>query len=486
MSFLSPGYLLFFPATVLLYFLLPRPCKNLWLLAASWFFYLCAGPDCFAFLLCATLVTYTGARLLERRDGASRKALLTLLLTLLFGTLFLFKYLDFAFSLAERVLDAAGLSFSSPALDLILPAGISFYLFMAAGYLIDVYRGDRAAEHSFLLCALFLSFFPHVISGPIARAGGLIPQFREVHRLDYDTFRAGLLRFLWGAFKKLCIADRLAVLVNAVFAAPGDFGWLQVIAAACAFSVQIYCDFSAYSDMALGSAEAMGFHLMENFRTPYFSRSIAEFWRRWHISLSAWFRDYLYIPLGGSRRGRTRKYLNILLVFAVSGLWHGAALTFVVWGLLNGIYQVAGGLTARLRARCRQSLRMREDRPLTVLWQMAVTFVLATLAWVFFKAGSLSGALAVLRAMLPAGPALVHPVLASMGLDRREFLAAALAGLALLAVDLLSLRGSVRARVLALPRPLRWLVALILLLCVFLFGVYGTGYDPQDFIYFKF
>ena len=363
MSFLSPGYLLFFPATVLLYFLLPRPCKNLWLLAASWFFYLCAGPDCFAFLLCATLVTYTGARLLERRDGASRKALLTLLLTLLFGTLFLFKYLDFAFSLAERVLDAAGLSFSSPALDLILPAGISFYLFMAAGYLIDVYRGDRAAEHSFLLCALFLSFFPHVISGPIARAGGLIPQFREVHRFDYDKFRAGLLRFLWGAFKKLCIADRLAVLVNAVFAAPGDFGWLQVIAAACAFSVQIYCDFSAYSDMALGSAEAMGFHLMENFRTPYFSRSIAEFWRRWHISLSAWFRDYLYIPLGGSRRGRIRKYLNILLVFAVSGLWHGAALTFVVWGLLNGIYQVAGGLTARLRARCRQSLRMREDPP---------------------------------------------------------------------------------------------------------------------------
>ena len=444
MSFLSPGYLLFFPATVLLYFLLPRPCKNLWLLAASWFFYLCAGPDCFAFLLCATLVTYTGARLLERRDGAGRKALLTLLLTLLFGTLFLFKYLDFAFSLAERVLDAAGLSFSSPALDLILPAGISFYLFMAAGYLIDVYRGDRAAEHSFLLCALFLSFFPHVISGPIARAGGLIPQFREVHRFDYDKFRAGLLRFLWGAFKKLCIADRLAVLVNAVFAAPGDFGWLQVI------------------------------------------RSIAEFWRRWHISLSAWFRDYLYIPLGGSRRGRTRKYLNILLVFAVSGLWHGAALTFVVWGLLNGIYQVAGGLTARLRARCRQSLRMREDRPLTVLWQMAVTFVLATLAWVFFKAGSLSGALSVLRAMLPAGPALVHPVLASMGLDRREFLAAALAGLTLLAVDLLSLRGSVRARVLALPRPLRWLVALILLLCVFLFGVYGTGYDPQDFIYFKF
>ena len=486
MSFLSPGFFLFFPLVTLFYFLLPQRARNLWLLVSSWYFYLCAGAGSFLFLLCVLTLTYTGTRFLEGQSGRARRRVLTLLLLLLFGTLFLFKYLGFALSMLERLLSAAGLSFTSPALELILPAGISFYLFMAAGYLIDVYRGNRPAERSFLLFALFLSFFPYLLSGPIGRADTLLPQFREPHRFSYDGFRSGLLRFLWGAFKKLVIADRLGMLVTTVYAAPDQFGRLQVIAAAAAFSIQIYCDFSAYSDMALGCAQVLGFRLMENFRTPYFSRSIAEFWRRWHISLSAWFRDYLYIPLGGSRRGRTRKYLNILLVFAVSGLWHGAALTFVVWGLLNGIYQVAGGLTARLRARCRQSLRMREDRPLTVLWQMAVTFVLATLAWVFFKAGSLSGALSVLRAMLPAGPALVHPVLASMGLDRREFLAAALAGLALLAVDLLSLRGSVRARVLALPRPLRWLVALILLLCVFLFGVYGTGYDPQDFIYFKF
>ena len=312
-------------------------------------------------------------------------------------------------------------------------------------------------------------------------------EFRGM-REDLEKFVSGIQRFCVGLAKKVLLANSIGALWEDCLAAQGAGtltvlgGWLGL----AAYGFQIYFDFSGYSDMAIGLGKMFGFHFLENFNYPYISRSITEFWRRWHISLSAWFRDYLYIPLGGSRRGRTRKYLNILLVFAVSGLWHGAALTFVVWGLLNGIYQVAGGLTARLRARCRQSLRMREDRPLTVLWQMAVTFVLATLAWVFFKAGSLSGALSVLRAMLPAGPALVHPVLASMGLDRREFLAAALAGLALLAVDLLSLRGSVRARVLALPRPLRWLVALILLLCVFLFGVYGTGYDPQDFIYFKF
>ena len=485
MSFLTPGYLLFFPVTALVYFLLPKGWKSGWLLVASWFFYLCAGADYFAFLLCATLVTWLGARLLEGRSGGGRKGLLAGLLILLFGTLFVFKYLGFAFSLADGLLAAVGLSFSTPELDLILPAGISFYLFAAAGYLMDVYRGRREAERNFLYCALFLSFFPYLISGPIPRAGDMLHQFREPKPFDYDAFRTGLLRFLWGAFKKLCIADRLAILVNTVFGAPGSVGALQVLAAACAFSVQIYCDFSAYSDMALGCAEAMGIRLAENFRTPYFSRSVSEFWRRWHISLSTWFRDYLYIPLGGNRKGEVRKYLNILIVFAVSGLWHGAAMTFLIWGLLNGLYQVIGGLTARLRARCRVALRLKEDNPLLALWQIGVTFALSTCAWVFFKAGSLAGALDIFRVVF-RGPALVHPVLESIGMDRPEVMAAALFVLVLLVVDLLSLRGSVRARVLALPRALRWIIALSLLLVVFIFGIYGTGYDPQDFIYFKF
>ena len=308
MSFLSPGFFLFFPLVTLFYFLLPQRARNLWLLVSSWYFYLCAGAGSFLFLLCALTLTYTGARFLEGQSGRARRRVLTLLLLLLFGTLFLFKYLGFALSMLERFLSAAGLSFTSPALELILPAGISFYLFMAAGYLIDVYRGNRPAERSFLLFALFLSFFPYLLSGPIGRADTLLPQFRETHRFSYDGFRSGLLRFLWGAFKKLVIADRLGMLVTTVYAAPDQFGRLQVIAAAAAFSIQIYCDFSAYSDMALGCAQALGFRLMENFRTPYFSRSIGEFWRRWHISLSSWFRDYLYIPLGGNRRGRMRTY----------------------------------------------------------------------------------------------------------------------------------------------------------------------------------
>lgn len=484
LSFLSPGFFLFFPLVTLFYFLLPQRARNLWLLVSSWYFYLCAGAGSFLFLLCALTLTYAGARFLEGQSGRARRRVLTLLLLLLFGTLFLFKYLGFALSMLERLLSAAGLSFTSPALELILPAGISFYLFMAAGYLIDVYRGNRPAERSFLLFALFLSFFPYLLSGPIGRADTLLPQFREPHRFSYDSFRSGLLRFLWGAFKKLVIADRLGMLVTTVYAAPDQFGRLQVIAAAAAFSIQIYCDFSAYSDMALGCAQVLGFRLMENFRTPYFSRSIGEFWRRWHISLSSWFRDYLYIPLGGSRRGRMRTYANLLIVFAVSGLWHGSALAFVAWGLLNGLYQVIGGLTADLRTRVRGRLGLTEDGRLTVLLQVGITFLLSTVAWVFFKGGSFTHALFIFQNMF-TGPWLTHPVTA-WGLDRPELVVAFFAILLLLAVDLASLRVDLWTGFLRLPRPLRWALALSLTLAVLICGIYGTGYDPQDFIYFKF
>lgn len=485
MSFLSPGFFLFFPLVTLVWFLLPGTARRLWLLCASWWFLLCAGPEHLFSLIAATTLTYCGAQLLDKAEGRRRKLALAALLTVLFGALFLVKYLAFALDLLERVLTTTGLAFSSPALDLLLPAGLSFYLFMAAGYLIDVYRRDRPAEESYLDLALFLSCFPYLLSGPIGRAGGLLPQFRRPAPFSWEQLRRGLLRFLWGAFKKLVIADRLGLLVSTVYAAPETFGRLQVVAAALAFSIQIYCDFSAYSDMALGCAQVMGLHLMENFHTPYFSRSIGEFWRRWHISLSSWFRDYLYIPLGGSRKGRRRKYLNLLIVFAVSGLWHGAALSFVVWGLLNGLYQVVGGVTQRSRTRLRRRLGLADDASLTALLQVGITFLLSSAAWVFFKAGSFTHALDIFRAMV-TGPWLTRP-LSAWGLDRAEVVVAVVALILLLGVDLYTaFRGSPREKFCALPRPIRWVLALGLLAAVLLFGIYGTGYDPQDFIYFKF
>lgn len=476
MAFLSPQFFCFFPAVALGYFLLPRRARNPWLLAASWFFYLCAKPVYLLFLLFAVCSSYFTALVLDRHKNKSALALCLGLDVLL---LFIFKYLNFALALAGRVLGAAGLSFSAPALHLILPVGISFYLFQAMGYVIDVYRGKVRAERSFLLCALFLSFFPQVISGPIGRADALLPQFREAHVFDWDRLRAGLFRFLWGAFKKLVLADRLAVLVDTVFAAPEKFGSLQLIGAAIAFSFQIYCDFSAYSDMALGTAGAMGFSLTENFRTPYFSRSIAEFWRRWHMSLSFWFRDYLYIPLGGSRKGTARKWLNVLFVFAVSGLWHGAALTFIVWGLLNGLYQVIGGLSAPFRARVRGAFGIREESRLAAWIQIVITFTLTTAAWVFFKAGSVEQALAILSGMF-RGPLWVFT---SMGLGRWELLAAFAGLLVLLAADLRSLRRGLCADFLAAARPARWLVLWFLLFACLIFGSYGAGYNAQSFIY---
>ena len=479
MSFLSLSYYLFFPVSVLVYFLLPQRGRNLWLLLCSWFFCLCAGPAHLPFLAGASAAVYFIALVLEKKHSG---AVLVLSITGAVLVLFVFKYLGFGISLATRLTALVGLNWAPQVPRLLLPVGISFYLFAAMGYLIDVYRGKIPAEHSFVRCALFLSFFPALMCGPIGRAGQLLLQMKARHTFRAERLREGLLRFFWGAFKKLVIADRLAVFVDTVFAAPAGFGVLQVLAAACAFSIQIYCDFSAYSDMAVGSARVMGFDLIENFRTPYFSRSIGEFWRRWHISLSSWFRDYLYIPLGGSRRGMGRKYWNVLVVFAVSGLWHGAALSFLVWGLLNGIYQVIGGLTAPARKRVRDALRLREDSPITALWQMGCVFVLSTLAWVFFEAGSVSAALAVLQNLV-SGPLWVFT---SMGLNGTEMLAAGGGVLVLLTVDALSQKWDVWACILTAPRWVRWLVGLALLLTVVVFGSYGSGYNAQDFIYGQF
>ena len=476
MTFLSLPFFCFFPITALGYFCLPRRVKNLWLLLASWFFYLWARPVYLSLLLFVIAASYLTGRLLA---GRRKKGVLALCLAVLGVLLFLFKYVNFALSLAGQALGLLGLTVSMPVLELVLPVGISFYLFQAMGYVIDVYRGKAEAQRDFLRYALFLSFFPQVVSGPIARADQLMPQFDRPHPFQWDAFRAGLFRFLWGAFKKMVLADQLAVLVNTVFAAPESYGAVQLAGAAVAFSLQIYCDFSAYSDMALGTAGAMGFTLMENFRTPYFSRSIAEFWRRWHISLSSWFRDYLYIPLGGSRRGTARKYVNVLIVFAVSGLWHGAAMTFVVWGVLNGLYQVAGTLTQPLRDRAWAALHVSPEGKVRRLVQVGCTFVLATVAWVFFKASTLEGALAVLGGML-RGPLWV-PL--SMGLNRWDLLAVAAGLLLLLLVDLRSVNHSLTGGYLALPRPGRWAVLWVLLFACLIFGSYGTGYDAQSFLY---
>lgn len=480
MAFLSLKFYGFCLVTAAVYRLLPRGARAAWLLAAGWFFYLCTGVEYAPFLLAVIVVSYLAGRLLEQKRG--RKWVVAAAAAAFVGLLFLLKYLGFALSLVGGLLGALGLESSSPALALLLPAGVSFYTLQAVGYVVDVYRGTAPANRSFLRHALFLSFFPQVLSGPIPRAAQLMPQLDAAAAPTWDDLRAGCVRFLWGAWKKTVLADRLGLFTATVFAAPGNFGRLQLAMAAVAFSLQIYCDFSAYSDMALGVARMLGITLMENFRAPYFARSIQGFWRRWHISLSTWFRDYLYIPLGGNRRGRLCKWRNLLLVFALSGLWHGAGLTFLVWGLLNGLYQVVGEWTLPLRRRARAALRIPEEGRLTRWAQVGITFVLATLAWVFFQSADLPTALAFLGGLF-RGPWWVY---VSMGADRWDLLIA-LAGLLLLWIaDRGEEKMPLAERVLGWRWSARWCAALALLAVTVIWGCYGPGYNAADFIYFKF
>ena len=480
MSFLSITYLLFLAVTALLWYLLPAGWKRPALLALSWGFYLLLGPACGAFLLLSTLSTYACGRLTER----SRQRLwpvLTLLLN--FGVLFLLKYTGFFLSLGARALRFAGFAAEAPELRLLLPVGISFYTFQSAGYVIDVWRGTVPAEKNFVDYALFVSFFPQLSSGPIGRAGALLPQLKRPPRFSDADLKTGCLRILWGFVKKLLVADHLSVAVNAAFGAVYYWNGGQLAAAVLCLAFQIYCDFSAYTDIAIGSARILGLELTENFRSPYLATSVKDFWRRWHISLSTWFRDYLYIPLGGSRAGRARTVLNVLIVFAVSGLWHGAALTFVLCGLLHGLFQAAGMLLRPAREALYRRIP-RESLPMRLL-RILGTFLLVTGAWVFFRAGTVTEALHVLK---ECAVWLTHPyvpAVSPLGLERKGQLVSGVFLLLVCAVDVLREKRDVSAWLRGHDAA-RYAVYFVLIAAMLLYGYYGRAFDPQEFLYFKF
>ena len=377
MNFNTLEFLLFLPAVLALHWALPHRLRWALLLASSWLFYFWWEPMAGLLLVAVTAATWLcGLGAAREKPPAVRRACLAMALGACLGCLGVFKYAGFF----------AGLIHGGPAWRLLLPVGISFYTFQALSYVLDVYRGRTAPEGHFGYYALFISFFPQLVAGPIERSGRLLPQLRRERTLSREQLSAGGWLLLTGYFKKAAIADGLAPLVDAVYAAPGQAAGPEIIAATALFGLQIYCDFSGYSDIARGSAGLLGVELMENFQAPYAARSIREFWRRWHISLTAWFTDYVYIPLGGSRRGLPRRCFNIMAVFLLSGLWHGADWTFVAWGGIHGIYQVCGVLAARRTGgRTPQGLG-------TGLLRCAATFSLVTFAWLFFRAQSMADA----------------------------------------------------------------------------------------------
>ena len=495
MLFNSLDFLLFFPVVTLLYFAIPKRWRYLWLLAASYYFYMCWNPAYALLMLTSTVITYASGLLLGRAekigdpDKRIRRKKLWVGLSFTSNLLILctFKYLTFLLENLARVLGWAGVAMAVPRIDLLLPVGISFYTFQALSYTMDVYRGDIGPEPNFLRYALFVSFFPQLVAGPIERSGSLLKQLQEEQSFDYLRARRGLVRMIWGLFQKLVIADRLALLVDTVFNAPGEHSGAAVAVASVLFCFQIYCDFGGYSNIAIGAAQVMGITLMENFRQPYLAASIRDFWRRWHISLSTWFRDYLYIPLGGSRRGSARAMVNRMIVFLASGLWHGAAWHFVFWGALHGVYQAAGRLTESPRKALRAKLHIRENGRLHRACAVAITFVLVTMAFALFRANSMTDFVTLLRCVLfDLRPGALPGELFALGLDKKDMLVAAVSVLALIVVDFAAERRPVWEGLEGRALVLRWAVYLLLIFAVLIFGVYGPNYETSAFIYFAF
>ena len=471
----SLKYIALLTVSAMIHALLPKKLRNGFLLGASWLIYLMSMPKYLPLLIAVTAATYLTARWMEGHP-AKKQAALTAALVACFGLLFAYKYLAFAGSLLAKLPGLGELKLP----QLVQPLGISFYLFCVTGYLIDVYRG-AAAEKSFVNYSLMVSFFPAVLSGPIARSGSLLPQLKD-RTPNWMDVKRGITRFLVGMAKKMLLADVLSALVATVYADVAAFNGLQVIFAAVCYALQIYCDFSSYSDMAVGAGLLFGIRLMENFDTPYFAQSIPELWRRWHISLSSWFRDYLYFPLGGSRKGSLRTNLNILIVFAVSGLWHGAGTQFLIWGLLHGGYQVLGRtvkpLTKPIRERLDASPLALPAKWLRIGW----VFVLTTVAWVFFRADSMEHALAIFRQMAVPG---AFGGAEAFGMVSAQFVLLGIC-LALLFVWDLTYKKHDLVERLANCVWLRYVLWTALLLLVLCFGAYGTGYNAAEFVYFQF
>lgn len=399
MVFNSFAFLIFFPVFLLLYKVLPLKVRWVMMLVMSYIFYISWQADLLYLILFTTLISYLCAIFIEKFEGRRgvQKALMITAVTVSLAVLFFFKYFNFVATNVASLLGAFGMTVSDPTLDLILPVGISFYTFQTLSYVIDVYRGSIKAERHFGYYALYVSFFPQLVAGPIERPENLLPQLKTKNPFEVNDLTMGLKFMLVGFFKKIVVADQIAKYVDAVYNGVGTdaVNGFTVVIATLLFSVQIYCDFSGYTDIAIGCSRIMGIRLMQNFNDPYSATTIKEFWRRWHISLTSWFTDYVYIPLGGSRCKKYRHFINVMIVFLLSGIWHGAAWTYIIWGVLHGVYQIVGNLTAKPRSRLIEKMGLREDGILVRSVRTVITFILISISWLFFRANSLSDTLSL-------------------------------------------------------------------------------------------
>ncbi|MBF0312082.1 MAG: MBOAT family protein [Oligoflexia bacterium] len=479
MLFNSIEYLLFLPCIFFCYYLLPYQRRWILLLAASYFYYLCWNFHYLWFLVGITLTGYLSALLFEKYSSAKK---LILLLALFFnlGVLFTFKYLNFSISTLT----------SFPALNLILPIGISFYIFQSVGYLIDVYRGDRMPEKNLGIYALYVSFFPQLLAGPIGRSNQLIPQLTAKINFNYSQVVYGAQLFLWGLFKKLVIADRLKIYVDTVYASPESYQGLSIIMVAIFFTFQVYCDFSAYSDMAIGSAQMFGIQLINNFQRPFYATSISDFWRRWHISLSSWLQDYVFKPLTIATRdyGRAGLLFSVLFTNLLIGLWHGANWTFIVFGLIQGLAISAEILTKKFRKKYIYPLFPKRQEWVFNAISMFYTFSIFSFSLIFFRANSIADAKTILSRITLGWSNLFDFdfIRDALFLEEKRMMPFLIVLFLLLLVEATHLlqerQGSIRSKISNSPLFVRWSLYYTVVLAIIFLGKFGK----QQFIYFQF
>ncbi len=482
----SVEFLVFFPIVLLFLLIMPKNWRIIWMLAAGYFFFMSWSPANVGFLVFTTLTTYFAARYLEKKQSKPIVAVTVIvnILIILLG-----KYFDL----------------------IPVPVGVSFYTLQALGYVIDIYRKKTTPEKNLLKYALFVSFFPIIQSGPIERSTGLLKQIQkydEIQLGDFERIRDGLLLIVWGLFQKMVIADRAAILVNKVYGNYSAYGAFEIIIASLLFSVEIYCDFGGYSNIAIGIARIMGFDVMQNFRQPYLATSIKDFWRRWHISLTSWLTDYVYISLGGNRKGQVKKYIFIIIVFAVSGIWHGRALSFIVWGLLHAVYQIVGDLKTKIFKKTSDSKSAdasamnktqteKSDESMNrkkvysglkagivKVFRIVITFMLVNFAWMFFAASGLSAAIGTIKQIFKVTKT---SSILELGLEKGDWIVFIVALAIVLIVDILHEKNiSIKALLDKNIFVLRWIVYAVALLVIIIFGIYGVEYDTATFMYAQF
>ena len=486
MSVISVSFLAFVALVCLGYFILPIKIRPYWLLVASVGFYACFDLKYFFFFFFCVLSTYGAARYFEKKEKAckiSKKVVLGLTIFANIGLLVFVKFYGYSVSVFEKIfkVDVENIS-------VIVPLGIAFYTLQAISYCVDVYKGKYAAEKNFAKYTLYMSYFPIIMQGPISRYDQLSTTLFEGHRFSFDRMKSGLSLAMWGFFKKMVIADRAAILVNQVFGNYAEYKGFEIMVAVFWYTIQLYADFSGCVDISRGVSEIFGVELMNNFQHPYFATSIKDFWRRWHISLSSWFRDYIYIPLGGNRKGKVRRYINLLTVFFVSGLWHGVGINYIVWGFLHGGYQVAGELTQGFRSRLYAKIGLREDHALVKLWKQLCTFCLVAYAWLFFRAsGTIASIRMTISALTTFNPEIFwNGRVFELGLSKKDWLVLLLACLVLLVVSWMQEKDSVRRVIEGQKLWIRWTIYIVAIFVILILGIYGPGFDANQFLYMQF